>query len=208
MLLLLGSFMACKKDKVTPGPIEEPFDITEYVIVEWGIGFNSNDPVINTFDPQSKTSILTILGGGIANHTHTFENGVLKIFYEGTLRKEYTIRDKIIISHSTQPASYTCKLVKIPKINQFNGNLYSGGWKSDGSLLTLIASLKFTDTHYSEASINLPVPNKAYTLIKNIAAQSYIDGIGSIWLSIDGKLEGSRLNMNTQKESKGTFTKQ
>ena len=71
-----------------------------------------------------------------------------------------------------------------------------------------MASLKFTDTHYSEASINLPVPNKEYTLIRNIAAQSYIDGIGSIWLLDDGKLEGTRINVNTMSESTGTFTKQ
>lgn len=210
VLLLLLSFMACKKDKVEPEPVEEPFDITHYVIVEKGIGFKLNDPIINTFDPQGKTAILTILGGGTANHTHTYQDGVLKIFYEGTLRKEFKIENKVIISSSNKTPNYTCKLVKVPTstTNSFNGNTYSGGWKSEGSTLIYITSLKFTDTHYSEASINLPVPNKEYVLFKNIAAQSYIDGIGSIWLLDGEKLEGTRINVNTLKESTGSFTKQ
>lgn len=210
VLFVLAVFASCKKDKVTPDPIEEHFDITKYVIVEKGIGFKQNDPIINTFDPQGKTSILTILGGGIANHTHTYQDGILKIFYEGTLRKEFKIENKAIVSSSTKSPSYSCKLVKVPTStsNPFNGNTYAGGWKTEGSTLIFVASLKFTDTHFSEAAINLPVPNKEYTLIKNIAAQSYIDGIGSIWLLDDGKLEGTRINTSTLKESIGTFTKQ
>ncbi|MCX2477353.1 hypothetical protein OQZ33_23665 [Pedobacter sp. MC2016-05] len=208
--ILLLSFMACKKDKVTPDPIEEPFDITKYVIVENGLGFTRNDPIINTFDPQGKTAILTIIGGSIPNHTHTYQDGILKIFSEGTLRKEFKIENKAIVSSSAKLANYTGKLVKIPTSanNMFNGNTYAGGWRTEGSTLIFVASLKFTDTHYSEASINLPTPNKEYTLFKNIAAQSYIDGIGSIWLLDDGKLEGTRINVNTLKESVGTFTKQ
>lgn len=208
MLLMLGSFTACKKDKAAPKPVEEPFDITKYVIVEKGIGFKTYDPIILTFEPQGKTSILTILGGGVANHTYTYNNGVLKIFYEGELMKEFKIENKTLTSSRVRP-NYSCQLIKIPTSvsNVFNGNTYSGGWKTEGSTLTSVASLKFTDTHYSEASINLPVPNKEYTLIKNLAAQSYIDGVGSIWLLTDGKLEGARFNPGTLKESTGTFTK-
>lgn len=205
MLILLVSFMACKKDKVTPEPAEEPFDITEYVLVEKGLGLEDEDHIITTFELQGKATWYTLIGA-LTGPTYTYDNGVLKIYLAGTLEREFKIEDRKIVSYSPKAKLYTCQLVKTSKSNQLNGNTYAGGWKTEGSNLTFIASLKFNDTHYSEASINLPEPNTTYKTIKNVGAFSSIDFVNTIWITIDGKLEGSRKPANGN-VSIGTFTK-
>lgn len=208
MLLLLVSFMACKKDKIAPQlepePIEEPFDIKQYVLVEWDkvLSFTHKPvPVINTFEPQSKsTSYSAILGPG-TNISYSYNNGVLK--HDG---REFKIENKTISRIGHADPSYTCQLVKIPANNQLDGNTYMGSWTPVGSMLMSISNLKFTDTHYDEQSfINLLEPNKQYTLIKNIGAFYGNNITRTLLVLVDGKLEGHRYNNGN--ESIGAFTK-
>ncbi len=212
--MLLVSFMACKKNNVAPEPAEEPFDIKQYVLVTKET--NSNGWVtriqLRTFEAQGKCILFTELGlipdDGF---TYGYENGVLKLYYGPGLKNELKIENNRITSATENVAGRSYQLIKKPTDNPLNGNTYAGGWKSEGSLVTVVASLKFTDTHYSEASINLPVPNKTYELFKNIAAykEDVTNSIYTLWLLSDGKLEGYRSTYrgNTSTRVTGTFTK-
>lgn len=210
VMTMLLVFSSCKKNKEAE-PIEEPFDITQYVIVEKIKSKGVKDaPVMHsliTFEPQSKSIQYTVLGP-IPGSTYTYSDGSLKLFFGGRFNQEFKIADKTIISSSIVEPSYSCQLVKIAASNQLNGNTYSGGWRTDGSLLIMAASLRFTDTHYAGASINLPVPNKEYTLIKNIGAYSDTNNARTLLVLIDGKLEGSRVHLGGLTGSIGAFTKQ
>lgn len=204
-------FASCKKDKVGPDQAAEPFDVRQYVIVTKELNSSGwvNNIRLTSFEAQSKCIIFTELGViPDDGYTYGYDNGVLKLYYDLGLQYELKIEDKIITSNVSRRSF---KLIKIPAENSLNGNTYAGGWKSEGSLLTTIASLKFTDTHYSEASINLPAPNKTYELFKNIAAYKYdvTDKVASLWLVLDGKLEGYRSFYNNNgNRVAGTFTKQ
>jgi hypothetical protein len=213
-LLLLLSFMACKKDKVAPEPVEEPFEIRQFVLVTKETKSNGwvDDIRLRTFDAQGKCIIFTETGAIPDNgFSYSYDNGVLKLFYDGRLNNELKIENKIITSSTASAAGRSFKLIKIPKDNPLNGNTYAGGWKAEGSLLTTIASLKFSDTHYSEASINLPEPNKTYELIKNIAAykKDVTNEVLTLWVLSDGILEGYRTyyGNNNSNRVTGTFTK-
>ncbi|SOD14233.1 hypothetical protein [Pedobacter xixiisoli] len=192
ILFILGSFTACKKDKVdTPEPAQEPFAITDYVLVEKGLGVDDNDHLITTFELQGKAIWYTLLGY-LEGPKYTFEDGVLKIYLGGTVEREFKIENQKIVSHSVKFQPYSCQLVKISKSNVLDGNTYNGGWRNEGSLIVSVSKLKFTDTHYAEASLNLPVPNNEYKSLKNIGAYSRINNVNTLWILINGKLEGSR----------------
>ena len=75
------------------------------------------------------------------------------------------------------------------------------------NLVFYYANLKFTDTHYAEASLNVPVPDKEYTLIKNVVAYYSTNNARTLLVWIDDKLEGSRFHIDGS-ESVGAFTKQ
>jgi hypothetical protein len=210
MLVLLISFTACKKDKVEPEVVEEPFDITQYVMVEKHKASSRTDAqpmhFIVTFEPQGKSVQYSTFLGAYTGTTYTYNEGVLKTFVGGVLSGEWKIVDKTITPMFTVSPSYTCQLVKIPAGNQFNGNTYSGSWKPQGSLVFYYANLKFTDTHYAEASLNVPVPDKEYTLIKNVVAYYSTANTRTLLVLIGDKLEGSRFNFDGS-ESVGAFTK-
>ncbi len=209
--------MACKKNSaVTPEPtepIEEPFDVKQYVLVtrETNPGGWVRNIQLRSFEAQGKCIIFNE-GGDIPDNgfTYSYDNGILKLFYGAQLQNELKIENKTIALATASVAGRSFKLIKIPAENPLKENTYSGGWKSEGSLLTTIASVKFTDTHYSEASINLPVPNKTYALFKNIAAFKYnaTDRVTSLWVLSDGKLEGYRKYYNSNSRMTGTFTRQ
>lgn len=215
MIFLLLSFVACKKDKVTPEPEEELFDIRQYVLVIKQTKSNGwvDDIRLRTFEAQDKCVIITE-SGPIADNgfTYSYDKGILKLFYDGRPNHELMIENNAIKATTDNAAGRSYKLIKIPSDNPFNGNIYSGGWKSEGSLVTVVASLKFTDTHFSEASINLPVPDKTYELIKNIAAykKDVTNKVLTLWVLSDGNLEGYRTyyGNNNPNRSTGTFTKQ
>jgi len=212
MLLLLVSSIACKKDSVAPQETKEPFDIRQYVLVTRQT--NNNNWVVNisvkSFEAQNK-SIVFNEGGQIPDNgfTYSYADGVLKLLYDGRVNSELKIENNLIASKKLSGITTSYQLIKIPAENQLNGNTYNGGWKSEGSLLTSVASVKFTDTHYSEASINLPPPNKTYQLFKNIAAYSYdvTNRVDSFWVLSDGKLEGYRQYGNSNTSVNGTFSK-
>lgn len=209
MLLLLVSLIACKKDKTQP--IEEPFDIRQYVLVTRET--NNNNWVVNislrSFEAQSKSMVFNE-GGQIPDNgfTYSYADHVLKLFYDGRLNSELKIENNLIASKKLSGITTSYQLIKIPAENQLNGNTYNGGWKSEGSLITFVASVKFSDTHYGEASVNLPAPNKTYQLIKNIAAYSHDinSQVKSLWLFSDGKLEGYR-QYSSNSSANGSFNK-
>lgn len=215
MLLLLGSFMACKKNNVTPEPVKEPFEIKQYVLVKketTSSGWVKNIQ-LTSFEAQGKCTIFTELGTIPDNgFNYRYENGILKLYYDLSIQNEIKIENNSIVSTTVNGPGVSFHLIKIPAENMFNGNTYAGGWRSEGSNLTFIASLKFTDTHFSEASLNLPIPDKTYELFKNILAykRDVPNKVTSIWLWSDGKLEGYRSNYsgNTTNRVTGTFTKQ
>lgn len=214
VLLLLTSFMACKKDKVTPESVEEPFEIKQYVLVTKNTNINGwvTNIDLTSFEAQNQCRIFTELSEiPDKGFTYKFENGLLQLFYDGRLKNEITIENNTIKSTTDNTPGVSFKLIKIPKDNPFNGNTYAGGWKTEGSNLTYVASLKFTDTHYSEASINLPEPNKTYDLIKYIAVRDHdaVKNVYTLWVMIDEKLEGYRstYNNNVRNRVTGTFTK-
>lgn len=215
LLLLLLGFMACKKDKATPEPVEEPLDIKQYVLVTKNTNSSGwvTDIQLRTFEAQGKCVIFNESGPIPDNgFTYSYDKGILKLFYDGRLNHELKIENSAIKSTTDNAVGRSYKLIKIPSDNPLNGNIYSGGWKSEGSLLTVVASLKFTDTHFSEASINLPVPNKTYELIKNIAAykKDVTNEVLTLWVLSDGNLEGYRTyyGNNNSNRVTGTFTKQ
>ena len=213
MLVLLMSFIACKKDSVAPQQKNEPFDIRKYVLVTKKTNSSGwvEDIRLTSFEAQSKSIIFTE-GGNIPDDgfNYSYDNGILKLFYGLSLQNELKIENKNITSTTESVAGKFYKLIEIPTDNPLNGNTYAGGWKAEGSLVTTVASLKFTDTHYSEASFNLPVPNKTYALFKNIAAFKYdaTDRVMSFWLFSDGKVEGYRKYYTTNNRVTGTFIKQ
>lgn len=212
MLLLLVSFIACKKDSVAPQEIDGSFEIRQYVLVTRET--NNNNWLVNitvtSFEAQSK-SIVFNEGGQIPDNgfTYSYADGILKLLYDGRVNSELRIENNLIASKKLSGITISYQLIKIPNENQFNGNTYNGGWKSEGSLITSIASLKFTDTQYGETSINVPVPNKTYQLFKNIAAYSYDinNRVKSFWVLSDGKLEGYRKYYNSNTSVNGTFSK-
>ena len=215
LLLLFLSFTACKKDKIAPEPPEEPFNIRQYVLVTKETNSNGwvNNIQLRTFEAQGRCTIFGELGVIPDNgFTYSYDKGILKLFYDGRLNHELKIENNAVKSTTDNAAGRSYKLIKIPSDNPLNGNIYSGGWKSEGSLLTVVASLKFTDTNFSEASINLPVPDKTYELIKNIAAykKDVTNEVLTLWVLSDGNLEGYRTyyGNNNPNRVTGTFTKQ
>jgi len=214
LLLLLVSVMACKKDNASPEPVEEPFDIKQYVLVTKNANSSGwvTDIQLRTFEAQGKCIIFAELGiipdDGF---TYSYDSGVLKLYYGPGLKNELKIENNAITSATENVAGRSYTLIKKPTDNPLNGNTYAGGWKSEGSLVISVASLQFTDTQYSEASINLPLPNKTYELFKNIAAykKDVTNNAYTLWLLSDGKLEGYRSTYinNTRNRVTGTFTK-
>ncbi|MCD9854459.1 hypothetical protein LUD75_07065 [Epilithonimonas sp. JDS] len=203
LLLLMIGLMSCGRDNNEPEVVEEPFDITQYVIVSLSKK-NSNIHYIQTFEKDAEGVSMDYSAFLVIKNTFTFQDGVLKTFSNITSNKEFKIENGSIISASNSE-DYINKLVKIPSTNQLNGNTYSGSWRKDGSNLLLYSKLKFTNTHFSEGSLNLPEPNTSYEIIKNIGALSVTAGKRTLWVLVDGKLEGSRLFSGV---SAGTFTKQ
>jgi len=216
LLLLSLSFTSCKKDNFTPVAAEESFDIRQYVLIIKETRSNGwiDNIRLRTFEAQGKCVIFTEIGAiPDKGYTYSYDKGILKLFYGGRPDNELKVENNTIKSTTDDVASRSYKLIKIPSDNPFNGNIYSGGWKSEGSLLTVVASLKFTDTHFSEASINLPVPDKTYELIKNIAAykRDVTNDVFTLWVLSEGNLEGYRTdygNNNNSNRVRGTFTKQ
>ena len=216
MLLLFLSLLACKKDNaVTPeaiDPIEETFDIKQFVLVTRQTNAEGwvRDIQLRSFEAQSKCIIFGE-GGDIPDNgfTYSYDKGILRLFYDLQLKNELKIENNTITSATVGVAGSSFKLIKIPADNALKGNTYAGGWKSQGSLLTTIASIQFTDTHYSEASINLPLPDKTYELFKNVAAFKYnaTDKVTTLWLLSEGRLEGYRKYYNSNSRVTGTFTK-
>lgn len=210
MLILLLTLMACKKEKVEPEVVEEPFDITQYVMVEKHKTSSRTNAqpmhFIVTFEPQGKSIQYSTFLGSYTGITYSYNEGVLKTFVGGVLSGEWKIVNKTITPISKVSSSYTCQLVKIPAGNQFKGNTYSGSWTPEGSLVFYYANLKFTDTHYAEASLNVPVPDKEYTLIKNVVAYYSTNTTRTLLVLVDDKLEGSRYHSDGS-ESVGAFTK-
>ena len=205
-LLLLLTLIACKKEKVTSETQTEPFDITSYVLVEKGLGLADDDHIITTFELQGKAIWYTSLGF-LSGPTYNYADGVLKIYQGATVHGEFKIENQKIISYSNKNKPYSCQLIKIPKGNQLNGNTYSGSWKNQGSLLFQPSTFKFTDTHFAEASFNLPVPNNQYTSIKNIGASIYINNVRTLLIMIDEKIYGTR-NYPNGTVAIGEFSKQ
>nr|WP_068891819.1 hypothetical protein [Pedobacter panaciterrae] len=201
---------ACKKNNaVSPEPKEEPFDIKQYILVEKQKTSNTAnaEPMlfIRTFEPQSKSTLYTILGP-LTRYLYSYNDGVLKIFRgDNTLDQEFKITNNTITLISNTDVSYSCQLIKIPASNQLDGNTYSGGWMPRGSLISYYASLKFTDTRYAEAALNVPVPDKEYTLIKNVGAYIFNNNTKTLLVLMGEKLEGSKYGTS---ELAGVFTKQ
>lgn len=209
ILVFFLSLIACKKEtNELPQPSEEPFDITQYVIV--GLAKPNRFSAIHyiqTFEAQAQGKSIEYNALFVAGETgnYTFNDGILKIFdRSGQLDKEFKIENKEIVS-STNAEYYTHKLVKIPPTNQLNGNVFSGGWTKFESTITSLVKLKFTNTHYVEGTFNLPDPNTEYQIIKNIGAVSFQPGKSTFWVLVDGKLEGIRLNSGVYR---GAFIKQ
>lgn len=205
LLLLLIGLLSCRNDDngKEPETVEEPFDITQYVIVS--LSKKTNDiHYIQTFEKDAEGVSMEYSAFLIVKDTYTYNNGILKTFSNVTYNKEFKIENGVIVS-SSDSQDYNSTLVKIPSTNQLNGNTYSGSWKKDGSALMTFATLKFSNTHFSEASLNPPEPNTSYEIIKNIGALSITADKRTLWVLVNGKLEGSRLSSGV---SAGTFIKQ
>lgn len=205
VFILFLSFTACKKNNSKP---EDEFDITQYYIVGKMGTSGISIPYIITFDANAKSNAITLSVN--SQSSYTYKDGTLTMDFGGGTVYVFKISDENITSFEGTDQLENYKLVKIPATNQLAGNTYNGSWKTPGSLLFVFTKFKFTDTQYGEASLNEPVPDKDYTLIKNIAATSTTgaNGLLSFWVLIDGKLEGAKYNPTTEKVSYGIFTKQ
>lgn len=204
MLLLLMSFMACKKNNNQP----EVFDITQYAIVGKTVHNHLTTsateqyvlPFVITFETPSKSRRLLLSRDD--EYAFTYTDGILT---QG--HRKFAINEKELTAYDLSDASEIFKLVKVPSGNVFSGNSYTGNWKRRLSSLLVYASLKFSDYQFGEASINEPVLNKNYTLIKNIAGVHETAEDAYFWVQIDGKVEASKSSYTTGTVYLGSFTK-
>lgn len=208
ILLLIVGTISCRKgdDKQ---PVEEPFDITDYVLV----GLAKDDHQLATFmltfekEAQGKSieyhSFAPIEG---YTYNYTFVDGVVKIYNEGYVIREFKIQNKTIVS-SNNADQLIFKLAKISDTNQLNGNTYVGSWSVPGTNTQYAVNLRFSGTHYSESYPNPIAPDHEYKIIKNIAAYSIEGNRRSLWIWVDGKLEAYR-QLFPSAQQIGTFQKQ
>lgn len=211
VLYVLAIFASCKKDKTEPE--ENAIDITQHVIVgkktEMGDFGRPILPFVITFDTDGNCKLHSLAGK--TTGTFIYANGNLKITLNygiGPAIIEFKLESNRIISNSSKDPGYQCELLETPETNQLSTSTYDGTWKPYSGALGKSAIFKVTDNQYGEAEFNTPVTNKPYTLIKNIAAESISNGVLSFWVLVNGRLEGSRFDVNTTKFwSTGTFTK-
>ncbi|RYG10180.1 MAG: hypothetical protein EOO07_22605 [Chitinophagaceae bacterium] len=127
----------------------------------------------------------------------------------GNLIRVRINQDTITSFETTIQKFESYQLVKIPSENQLVGNSFGGTWKMivAGQWAPHLSSVKFTDTQFDEAMLYSPTPNKSYELLYNIAARTinHTTKDETLWVLINGKLEGFRYNPIGRKVYVGTF---
>lgn len=208
ILLLIIGIISCKKDHEQQA-VEEPFDITDYVLVALAKDDNQLATFILTFEKEAQ-------GKSIEYHTfapiegytynYTFADSVVKIYNAGYVIREFKIKNKTIVSANSAD-QFIFKLAKISNTNQLNGNTYVGSWRVPGTNTQYAVNLRFSGTHYSESYPNPIAPDHEYKIIKNIAAYAIEANRRSLLILVDGKLEGYR-QLFPSAQQMGTFQKQ
>lgn len=213
MLLLMMSFMSCVEVEKKPKPktiddVSKTFDITKYVIV--GKQY---------FGSETRPFIIKLNANGLARsegtssfepYIYTYKNGILTLDQMGgNLIRVRINRDTITSFETTIQKFESYQLIKIPSENKLVGNSFGGIWKMivAGQWAPHLSAIKFTNTQYDEAMLHTPTPNKAYKLYYNLAAKTVNDNTKdeTLWVLINGKLEGFRYNPKGKKLYTGTF---
>jgi len=213
LLLLLIGLLYCRNDDngKEPETVEEPFDITDYVLVALAKDDNQFSTFILTFEKEAQGKSIeyhTFAPIEGYNYNYTFVDGIVKIYSAGYVIREFKIQNKTIVSaNNADQLNYKLALVKISNINQLNGNTYVGSWRVPGTNTQYAVNLRFSGTHYSESYPNPIDPNHEYKIIKNVAAYSIEANKRSLWILVDGKLEGYR-QLFPLAQQIGTFQKQ
>ena len=216
MLVLLMSLMSCEKEsgEIAPDTTKELakiVDITNYVIIGKSYLGIEQIPYLISLHADGKARFE--LPGGHIPYSYTYNDEVLTLDQNGGNLIRIRIRQDSIssfISTTKEFASY--QLIKIPSTNLLAGNSFGGVWKMivAGASAPQLSTVKFTDTQYAEATLYNPIPNKSYSVLHNIAAKT-LDPVtqhAALWVLMDGKLEGYRYNLASEKHYSGTFIKQ
>ncbi|TKC08933.1 hypothetical protein [Pedobacter frigoris] len=190
-ILLLTILLSCKKKDPKP----EVFDITKYSIVG---KLSTGYPYIITI--ESDKAVLTSYS--VSDGKYTYTDGVLKLnFNGGEVICSFTIENGSIKAYVGPVIINTYDLVKIPATNQLEGKNFKGSWNGSGYL----TQVKFTGAKYTEIT-NGQQNEVNYTLINNLAVKKE-EGINiTVFMMLNGKLEGGRYRYpNTDW---GTFMKE
>lgn len=206
MLLLLVSFMACKKDKQV---VTDDFDPTQYYITgeyKMGLGFGTTSYVY-AFLPNGKVSSSSLGGFNTGTYNYTYANGVIEIGNNLTFN---VVGDKVASSSQESFSSYY--LEKIPDADAFAGKTFRGTVSTDGvnsgkSCLIKFNSGKFTISIDGFAQAG---NGEAYTLHNNGFATADAGSEGRLHLMTiaDGKLIYSQNNKRNTTKHFGTLTAQ
>lgn len=191
-ILFLMIIVSCKKKDSKP----EVFDITKYSIVG---KFADGLPYIISIEAGNK---ITLTNYSFSSGTFTYTDGILKFnFDNGEMVGSFTIENGAIKSYAGPVLINTYDLVKIPATNQLESKTFKGIWQNSAYK----TELKFGATKYTEITNNRQT-EASYTLINNLAAKKQeVDKI-TLFIMMDGKLEG--LHYANPIRIWGTFMKQ
>lgn len=193
VLLLLVSFMACKKER-----INKELDFKQYAIVgKYYQHLFSGDkelPFIISFGANNTTSFWSV--DAHFDGKYTLKGDVLTLIYgPGETKWEFKVDGEQVKAISgLRFADHGLK--KVPDVNILDGP-YSGFLTKQVDNTRHLVNLKFTTDLYGEIpSIGNVIPDVNYTLISNMAAVSKVGAGGStksIFLAIDNVLEVARI---------------
>lgn len=203
--------MACKD--VMPEPIEDSakaFDITKYAIIGKKYFGAEQIPYIIALNANGKAR--REMPGDFVPYIYTYKDGILTLDQiGGNLIRVRINQDTITSFESTIEKFASYQLIKIPNTNQLIGTSFGGVWKMivAGQSAPQLSIVKFTDTHYGEDALYSPTPDKDYSVFYNIAAKTFNNTTKdeTLWILINGKLEGHRYNLTSKKIYSGTFIK-
>ncbi|SOD14231.1 hypothetical protein [Pedobacter xixiisoli] len=194
MLLILGSFTACKKDRSTQ--LEDSFDPTKYYITgeEASIGGGSSPTsYVYCFFANAKTYTTSQGGYNSDNPNYTYTDGVIKI---GSLT--FTIANDVVTScNNANYRSY--HLQKIPDADAFAGKTFKGTVATNGLANGKSCLIKYTTDKKFTVSIDgfgQTGTGADYTLQNNGVATARTGNEGRLHLMTigDGKLYYSQIS--------------
>ena len=193
MLLMLGSFTACKKDTVN-----KELDFKQYAIVgkyyQYLFSGDKELPFIIAFGADNTTSFWS--ADAHFEGKYSLNGDILTLIYgPGETKWEFKVEGKQVKAISgLRFADHGLK--KVPDVNILTGS-YSGFLTKQVDNTRHLVNLKFTADLYGEIpSIGNVIPDVNYTLISNMAAVSKVGAGGStksIFIAIDNVLEVARI---------------